>query len=185
MVGRLSKGRSVVVVTLIIVILALLGFTAGCDSPNPSGDEAPDFTLPTLTGTNITLSELRGAPVVLNFWSIGCSWCRYQLPFLETVAQQAGEQIEVVATNVVDSSASVQSFFGDYEPTMIVALDTDREVFADYCLNFSNPKGSIPFTLFVDSEGIVQYQRLGAFSSEEELWNTLHDVFGITIPETS
>jgi peroxiredoxin len=169
-------------VTLIVVILGLLGIGLCCDSPSPSGNEAPDFTLPTLTGANVTLSELRGTPVVLSFWSIGCSWCRYQLPFLDAVAQQAGEQIEVVATNVVDSSASVQSFFGDSEPAMIVAFDSNGEVFTNYCQNFTNPRGYIPFTVFIDSEGVVQYEKIGAFSSEAELWDRLDDVFGITIP---
>ncbi|MDH4300377.1 MAG: redoxin family protein, partial [Dehalococcoidia bacterium] len=91
-------------------------------------------------------------------------------------------QIEVIAANIVDSAASVQSFFGDYEPTMIVALDENAEVFVNYCQNFGNSRGYIPFTLFIDSEGLVQYVKIGAFTSEEALWNTLHDVFGITIP---
>jgi thiol-disulfide isomerase/thioredoxin len=125
---------------------------------------------------------MEGTPVVLNFWSIGCSWCRYQLPFLEAVAQQSEGEIEVIAVNVVDSAASVQNFFGDYEPTMIVALDENSEVFVNYCQNYNNPQGKIPFTLFVDSEGLVQYVKIGAFSSETELWNTLNDVFGTTIP---
>ena len=167
-------------VALIIGILALLGIASGCDSSDPV--EAPDFTLPTLTGANITLSELRGTPVVLNFWSIGCSFCRQQLPYLENVAQQTEGQVEVIAVNMVDSAASVQTFFGEYQPTMTVALDEDAEVFVNYCQNFDNSRGYIPFTLFIDSEGLVQYQRIGAFASEEALWNALHDVFGITIP---
>jgi len=165
---------------LIIGILALLGIGASCDSSSPS--EAPDFTLPTLTGGNVTLSELQGTPVVLNFWSIGCSFCRQQLPYLENVAQQTEGQIEVIAVNMVDSAENVQSFFGEYEPTMTVALDENSEVFVNYCQNFDNSRTFIPFTLFIDSEGLVQYQRIGAFASEEALWNALHDVFGITIP---
>jgi thiol-disulfide isomerase/thioredoxin len=171
-------------VALIIAILALLGIGLSCDSSSPS--QAPDFTLPTLTGGNITLSQLRGIPVVLNFWSIGCSWCRYQLPFLEAVANQTGGVLEVIAANMADSNASVQSFlqsfFGDYEPTMIVALDENAEVFVNYCQNFDNSRGYIPFTLFIDSEGMVQYRKIGAFASEEALWDTLHDVLGVTIP---
>lgn len=167
-------------VALIIAILALLGIGLSCDSSSPS--QAPDFTLPTLTGGNITLSELQGTLVVLNFWSISCSYCRQQLPYLENVAQQAEGQIEVIAVNMVDSNASVQSFFVDYEPTMIVALDESAEVFVNYCQNFDNSRGYIPFTLFIDSEGMVQYRKIGAFASEEALWDTLHDVFGITIP---
>ena len=165
---------------LIMAILALLGSALSCDSSSPS--EAPDFTLPTLTGGNVTLSELQGTPVVLNFWSISCSYCRQQLPYLENVAKQAEGQIEVIAVNMVDSAASVQSFFGDYEPTMIVALDENGEAFVNYCQNFDNSRGYIPFTLFIDGEGMVRYKRIGAFASEEALWNTLHDVFGITVP---
>ncbi|HJX68734.1 MAG TPA: TlpA disulfide reductase family protein [Dehalococcoidia bacterium] len=175
MVNRISMK-----VALIIAILALLGIGLSCDSSSPS--QAPDFTLSTLTGGNITLSELQGTLVVLNFWSISCSYCRQQLPYLENVAQQAEGQIEVIAVNMVDSNASVQSFFGDYEPTMIVALDENAEVFVNYCQNFDNSRGYVPFTLFIDSEGMVQYRKIGAFASEEALWDTLHDVFGVTIP---
>jgi thiol-disulfide isomerase/thioredoxin len=167
-------------VALIIGILALLGIASGCEPASPS--EAPDFTLPTLTGGNVTLSELQGTPVVLNFWSISCSFCRQQLPYLENVAQQTVGQIEVIAVNMVDSAESVQSFFGEYQPTMTVALDENAEVFVNYCQNFDNSRGYIPFTLFIDSEGLVQYKRIGAFASEEALWNAMHDVFGITIP---
>jgi peroxiredoxin len=140
-------------------------------------DEAPDFTLPTMTGASITLSELVGTPVVLNFWSISCYWCRKQLPYLENVAQQSGGEITVIAVNIADNAAGVQSFFVDYEPTMIVALDRNRETFRDYSLKYDNPRGSIPFTLFVDSERIIQYKQTGAFPSETTLWDTLHDVF--------
>lgn len=167
-------------VVLIIAMLALLGVAPSCDSSSPS--EAPDFTLPTLTGGNVTLSELQGTLVVLNFWSISCSFCREQLPYLENVAQQAQGQIEVIAVNMVDSAASVQSFFGEYEPRMIVALDENAEVFVNYCQSFDNSRGYIPFTLFIDSEGMVQYRKIGAFASEEALWDTLHDIFGIAIP---
>jgi thiol-disulfide isomerase/thioredoxin len=129
-----------------------------------------------MTGANTTLSELRGTPVVLNFWSIGCPACRAQLPYLEAVAQQSEEEIKVIAVNMVDSVASVQTFFGDYEPTMIVALDGSGEAFVNYCRQ-DNPQWYIPITFFIDSEGIVQYIKIGAFSSETELWDTLDSVF--------
>jgi len=141
------------------------------------GDVAPDFTLPTMTGADITLSELIGTPVVLNFWSISCYWCRKQLPYLENVAQQSGGEIKVIAVNIADNAANVQNFFDDYEPTMIIALDRNRETFRDYGLKYDNPRGSIPFTLFVDNEGIMQYKQTGAFPSDTKLWDTLHSIF--------
>jgi thiol-disulfide isomerase/thioredoxin len=190
MASKMSKKTWIIVAILIIAVGTIAGIVLSCNSSDPSDstsqtDEGLNFTLLTMAGTNITLSELRGMPVVLNFWSIGCTYCRQQLPYLENVAQASGGVIEVIAANVVDSATSVQSFFGDYEPAMIVALDEDSKVFVEYCQEYDNLRGSIPFTFFIDSEGLVQYKRLGAFQSETELWNTLHDVFGITIPETS
>ena len=164
-------------VTLIITVGAIVGIALSRNSPSPS-----ELTLPIITWNETTLSTLEGTPVVLNFWSISCGWCRYQLPFLEAVAQQSGGEIKVIAINIRDSASGIQTFFGDYEPTMIVALDKNREAFVDYCLTYNNTPGAIPFTLFVDGEGLVQYVKIGAFASEEALWDTLHDVFGITIP---
>jgi thiol-disulfide isomerase/thioredoxin len=104
------------------------------------------------------------------------------LPYLENVAQQSEGEIKVIAINMVDNAESVRNFFGDYEPTMVIALDSNGKSFVDYCLAYNNTRGAIPFTLFVNSEGIVKEVKIGAFTSEEALWNALHDVFGITIP---
>jgi len=187
MASKILKKTWLIVAILIIAVGVIVGVVLSCNSSNssnstPQTDQELNFTLPTITGTNITLSELRGTPVVLNFWSISCYWCRQQLPYLENVAQASGGVIEVIAANVVDSATSVQDFFGDYDPAMIVALDENSEVFVDYCQKYDNLRGSIPFTFFIDSEGLVQYKKLGAFTSETELRNTLQDVLGITIP---
>ena len=187
MASRISKKTWIILAIVIIAVGAIVGIALGRSSSIPS-DSTPqsqtalNFTLPTMTGVNITLSELEGTPVVLNFWSISCPYCRVQLPYLEDVAQQSEVRIKVIAVNIVDAAASLQKFFGDYEPAMIIALDSNGETFVNYCQNYGNLGGNIPFTLFVDSEGVIQYKRIGAFSSETELWDTLHSVFGITIP---
>ena len=182
MASRMSKKtRLIIIVILIIAVGAIVGIVLSCNS-SPQSDGAPDFTLPIITWDETTLSALEGTPVVLNFWSIPCYWCRQQLPYLENVAQQSGGEIKVIVVNIIDNAASVQNFFGDYEPAMIIALDKNREAFVDYCQKYDNPQGAIPFTLFVDSEGVVKYVKLGAFSSETELWDTLDSVFGTTVP---
>ncbi len=177
MAGKMSKKTWLIVAILIIAVGSIVGIALSGNSSSPS-----DGTLPIITWNETTLSTLEGTPVVLNFWSISCYWCRQQLPYLENVAQQSGGEIKVIAVNIVDNAASVQNFFDDYRPTMIIALDKNGEAFADYCLAYNNTRGAIPFTLFVDSEGIVQYAKIGAFQSEAELWDTLNDVFGTTIP---
>ena len=179
MAGRISK-TWVIRITLIIAVLTLVGGTLSCNSSLLS-EKAPDFILPTMTGSVITLSELEGTPVVLNFWATWCNPCREELPYFEAVAQESEGEIKVIAIDVGESASTVQTFFGDYEPTMIVALDENSEVFVSYCEK-DNPRWYIPITFFVDSEGIVQHIKIGAFTSEDELWNTLHDLFGTTIP---
>jgi peroxiredoxin len=180
MASRMSK--KIIRITLIITVLALVGGTLSCDSSSPLGTKAPDFTLPTLTGANVTLSEMEGTAVVLNFWATTCRYCITELHYFEAVAQQSTGEINVIAINVGQPISEVERFFGDYEPTMIVALDSNGEVFVSYCQNYNNSRGSIPFTLFVDSEGLVQYVKIGAFGSEVGLWDTLHSVLGITVP---
>ena len=173
MAGKMSKKTWLIIVAILIIAVgAIVGIALSRSSPSPS-----DFTLPIITWNETTLSELEGTPVVLNFWSISCYWCRQQLPYLENVAQQSEGELKVIAINIRDSASGIQTFFGDYEPTMIIALDKNREAFADYCLAYNNTRGAIPFTLFVDSEGLVQYVKIGAFTSEEELQNTLDSLF--------
>ena len=172
MASRMSKKTWLIVAILIIAVGVIVGVALSCNSSSP-----PDGTLPIITWNETSLAAFEGTPVVLNFWSISCYWCRQQLPYLENVAQESGEDVKVIAINVADNAANIQKFFGDYEPAMIIALDENGEAFADYCLAYNNTQGAIPFTFFIDSEGSVQYVKLGAFASETELWDTLDSVF--------
>jgi thiol-disulfide isomerase/thioredoxin len=177
MAGRMSKKTWLILAIVIIAVGAIVGIALTRNPTSPS-----DLTLPVITWNETSLSELQGRPVVLNFWSISCTYCRQQLPYLESVAQQSEGELEVIAVNMRDSASRIQTFFGDYEPTMTIAVDENREAFRDYCLAYNNTGGYIPFTLFVDSEGVVQYVKTGAFASETQLWDTLSSVFGITTP---
>jgi len=187
MASRMSKKtRLIIMVILIIAVVALVGWAVSRGSCSPSestlqSHKAPDFTLPTMTGANITLSELEGTPVVLNFWATTCPACVGELSYFEVVAQESEGEIKVIAINVGQPISEVERFFDDYEPTMIVALDGNMEVFQTYSRS-DNARGYIPITFFVDSEGIVKYWQRGAFSSEAQLWDTLDSVFGTTVP---
>ena len=143
--------------------------------------KAPDFTLATLTGTIVTISELKGAPAVLTFWATWCPYCVRQVSYIEDVARQIQGEIRFIAIDIGEDISTVQEFF-DHEPTMIVALDGSKGTFVDYCETYRNTNHSIPFTLFVDSESVVKYIKLGAFTDEAALWDALHSVFGIAVP---
>jgi peroxiredoxin len=179
MASRMSKKTWLILAIVIIAVGAIVGIALSRNSSSPS-----DVTLPIITWNETTLSTLEGTPVVLVFWTTACPYCVQQLHYLEDVAQQTEGEIKVVAINVGQSASAVQKFFGDYEPTMIIALDKNKEAFANYCQKYGNA-GSIPFTLFVDSEGMVKYWQVGASASETALWDKLSSVFGITVPQTS
>jgi len=142
-------------------------------TPTPHPNKAPDFTLPTLEGTTITLSQIEGRPVVLVFWATWCPYCRIQLRYLEAAAKQQNEKsVMFLGVNVGETKSKIENFFGDYQPTMIVALDETRAVFNEYNSRFHNP-GYMPITFFIDSQGVVKQVRVGAFANEAELWNNL------------
>lgn len=169
--------------SLFITIFTLAGGALGCSSPSPPSPssspeelglivvegevEAPDFTLPTMTGAEITLSELQGTPVVLNFWAIGCPPCRQELPYFDVVAKEYADKVTVVAVNIGESVSEVKGFFGGSEVSFIVALDKNAQMTSSYAT------GYIPTTFLVDSQGIVCYAKVGAFASEEQLQASL------------
>lgn len=162
--------------SLLIIVCALAGGALSCSSPTPSSSaeelglhviegevDAPDFTLPTMTGTEITLSELQGMPVVLNFWAIGCPPCTAELPYFDVVAREYADRVTIAAVNIGEGLSEVKGFFGHSEVGFIVALDKNAQMTSSYAT------GYIPTTFLIDSQGIIRYVKVGAFASEEEL----------------
>jgi thiol-disulfide isomerase/thioredoxin len=173
----MTKKTKVIVAIVIIAVVAIVAIALG-RGPSRSSDVA----LTLITWNETTLSELKGTPVVLNFWTTRCPFCRPDLHRLDAIAQQGEGEITVVAINVGESASRVQRFFGDDTPTMMVALDEQGDAFDHYASAYNNTRRLIPFTIFVDSKGIVQYARVGAFASEAELRNVLHGALGVSIP---
>jgi peroxiredoxin len=128
-------------------------------TPIQVGDEAPDFTLPTLAGEKVTLSELRGNVVVLDFWATWCNPCRRALPLLEefnTWAQSSGQKVKVYAVNVSERDkdaevrkTKVQEFWTKAEYKMPTLVDYDNAVFPKYGFD------GIPATVVVGPDGKV------------------------------
>lgn len=148
---------------LIITMLSLIGGATSCTSTGAEvGKQAPDFTLDTMAGKEITLSELRGTPVVLNFWDTICPPCQNQLVYLEQAAIQSDGEITIIAVDIGEPVSRIKQFFGDYKLHFTVALDTDAQVSYKYNVRYT------PTTFFIDSNGVIRAIKIGA--SETELW---------------
>jgi cytochrome c biogenesis protein CcmG/thiol:disulfide interchange protein DsbE len=117
------------------------------------GFQAPDFSLSTLSGETITLSELRGQPILINLWATWCPPCRAEMPDLQAVFDAYQEQgFLVLAINATyqDSPASAATFVEKYELTFPILMDTSGETARLYQMR------ALPTSFFVDRKGIIQ-----------------------------
>jgi peroxiredoxin len=83
--------------------------TPPLDGVRPAvGYAAPDFSLPTLEGGTVELSQLRGKWVLVNFWATWCGYCVAQQPYLQAAFEERGAQIEFIGINVGESEQKVR-----------------------------------------------------------------------------
>jgi peroxiredoxin len=133
-------------------------------SPSPrEGFLAPDFTLDTLQGEAVKLSDLRGKIVVLNFWTTWCPPCRAETPALETSYGSYKEaDVIILGVNLTneDSLQEVEAFVQEFGLTYPILLDRDGTVGLLYQLN------GLPTTFFINREGVIRTVVVGGPMSE-------------------
>ena len=153
-------------------MLAALAMSSwGCSVVAPEvGALAPGFTLRTIDGETVELQELRGQPVLLNFWATWCGWCRYQMPFLQAAFEEKGQEMKFVAINIGERSDNVRQFVEDEDLGFTIALDSDGAVATAYNVR------PIPATFLIDEQGVIKFIRIGAFRSQAELMAVLEDL---------
>jgi cytochrome c biogenesis protein CcmG, thiol:disulfide interchange protein DsbE len=129
------------------------------------GQPAPDFSLKTLDGqTTITLSELRGKPVILNFWASWCTPCRQEMPALQAAYEaHQGEGLTVLAINLTtqDTLPDAQAFIEELQLAMPALADETNAVGEAYHII------GLPTTYFVDAQGIITYLKLGPLDESQ------------------
>jgi cytochrome c biogenesis protein CcmG, thiol:disulfide interchange protein DsbE len=143
--------------------------------PNPQeGFVAPDFTLDLLEGGQVTLSDLRGRPVVLNVWATWCGPCREEMPAIERVYRSYKELgLVVIGLNLTsqDFEQAVFAFVQELGLTFPIALDRDGSVGDRY-----RPLG-LPTTYFIDSQGVIQSVVVGGPMSESLIQSKVEALF--------
>ena len=154
-----------------VAVMALGLVISGCSSNDtststPQENLAPDFQLADLDGQLVTLSDLRGSPVLLNFWATWCGPCRAEMPFIQDIYENEGfsdKGLIVLAVNIGEDSSTAKIFMVDNGLTFAVLLDADQKIAREYNIR------AIPTTFFIDKNGIIKDVKVGAFSSRVEI----------------
>ncbi|MFH1382510.1 MAG: TlpA disulfide reductase family protein [Chloroflexota bacterium] len=122
------------------------------------GQQAPDFQLKDVDGQVVSLSGLRGKPVLLNFWATWCPPCRSEMPLLQqTYEEWSAKGLVLLAVDIGESPATVKEFLSSNKLTLPVLLDSQQLVAEQYRISL------IPTTLFIDKDGIIRQRIVGAF----------------------
>ena len=159
MIVRALRWLLVPIFVVPVVLLLLHGF--GRDPQAiPSrliGKAMPTFSLVTLDGRTMTSTELRGKPVLVNFWASWCiPACVEEHAALLEAARHYGSSLQIVGVLYQDSPSAARSFDARYgEPSWPTLLDPDGRLALDF--GVTGP----PESYFIDGQGIVRFKQFG------------------------
>lgn len=131
------------------------------DKPVPGG-RAPEFSAPYLDAPgSLTLSSLKGTPVVLNFWASWCVPCRDESGLLQRVAEDYDGKLEIVGIDTRDSRTDAVKFVKELGLNYPQVFDEGERLFTRYGLTGQ------PESFFIDQNGIVVRHILGRLQADE------------------
>jgi len=162
---------------LIAAIIAVLLLLPSCGNRNAkksaetdtesttlvkAGETAPDFTVELVDGSQLSLKELRGKVVLLNFWATWCPPCRQELTRVQKdiIDRFAGKEFVFLPVSRGEKRETVEAFREKTGYTFPMGLDSARTVYDRYASNY------IPRNFLIDKEGKVVLATVG-YDEEE------------------
>lgn len=130
---------------------------------------APDFTLTSLEGESVALSDHQGQAVMINFWATWCPPCLAELPLIESFAESHAEKLVVLAVNAGEEKASVLNFVNEFGYDLQFILDPTNSLASQYKVR------GLPTSVFIDQQGMIQGMHIGVLN-ESLLSNYLSQV---------
>lgn len=173
--------------TILLLLAALLGSawinasrepaavvtdTTGLPEAPLPGYRAPDFTLTAINGETITLSALRGRPVVLNFWATWCPPCRVEMPFFQRASANYNGRAIVLGISDGETADVVTRFAAQNGLSYPLLPDSDSQVSRQYATR------ALPTTFFIDADGMITEVHSGIINQavlEDKIERLLND----------
>ena len=155
---RIMKKSGIFIVFLIFVAAFVFDFSY--DNAIGSRDDedyqmAPDFTLASLDGEEITLSEYRGKVVVVNFWATWCGPCKYEIPMLIEFQEKYGTDKLIILGVAINSGSreNIENFAEEFNITYPILYGSDEEI--ERLVYMYGNFVSIPSTFIINRKGEV------------------------------
>ncbi len=128
----------------------------------PQADIAPEFTLISLTGENVALSDYAGQVVMINMWATWCPPCKAEMPEINAFYEaHKQEGFVVLAVNNQEDAITINEFIQANGFTFPVLLDTQTEVVDLYRVQ------GLPTSFIIDRNGFIQHTQIGEITLEE------------------
>jgi thiol-disulfide isomerase/thioredoxin len=119
--------------------------------------EAPPIALHALDGTPMTLADLRGKVVVVNFWATWCEPCVEEMPSMQRLRDRlAARPFEILAVNHQEGAPRIRSFLEKVRVGFPIVRDTDGAVARAWKVRI------FPSSFVVDAKGKIRYQLVGS-----------------------
>ena len=176
--NRVSRGLTA---GWLVGILVLAGVTAaviggsdqdGVATAATSGDPAPDVSFQLFDGTQVSLADFRGQPLVLNFWASWCPACVAEMPSFQAVHAAIGNEVVFLGLDVQDTREAADAFVQKSGVDYLLGDDPDGAVLAAF------DGIAMPTTIFIDEAGNVIGRHSGAIF-EDDLRRLILEYLGV------
>jgi thiol-disulfide isomerase/thioredoxin len=176
MIEKKAVGKMLVLVTLLLFLAACSTASetpevteAVAESlPTAEPDPAPDFTLTSLEGEKISLSDYEGEWLILNFWATWCPPCVSEMPYLQTLADR---DLNVLGVNMAEDADLVKLFTVKYGIEFPILMDPYDNLVLDYQAR------ALPRTVIINPDGDIALRISGPIDGERlDPWLDDHGV---------
>jgi DsbE subfamily thiol:disulfide oxidoreductase len=131
---------------------------------------APSFSMETLDGSTVSLDEMRGDIVVINFWATWCLPCRQEAPAFRRLSEEyESKGVRFLGINERDDRASAQTFVREFRLDYPSVFDPSGSLAFDFELY------AMPTTFVVDPDGVIRYRFVG-YLTETDLRGAIEDL---------
>ncbi len=170
--------------TVILVVVVIIGIAAAIfnetykkqliadratnreEAPTLIGQQRPEFSLHDIDGFPRKVSEWDGGVMVLNFWASWCKPCRREMPSFVSLQEKYGPQGLQFIGIALDGREAVQGFLEDLDLEMNYPMLIGEDDGIDIAKAYGNAFGILPYTVFVDRNGLIAHLQYGEMTEE-------------------